>query len=510
MATSKQDDRRGIPALVVHQWLRTWNDIKWDSAARQAKPPEEFYVFRLNAAELKALTGVYRRSTADMKRRAEDVYVQRSHESRRSETIQQFVRYGYPWCEMSDRKRRSGKFTDLKKPGWLPTAIVVNILEPDDPRHIDPADVIDIDETGDRGIVRLMLPKSFDGSSWRCASIPPMEVIDGQHRLWAFEGYNPPDSFELPVVAFHGLDRSWQAYLFWSINVTPKRINASLAFDLYPLLRTEDWLERFHGHSIYREARAQEIVEALWSHTESPWHQRINMLGERGLKVPMVSQAAWIRSLMATCLKQWEGRGTRIGGLFGAPMGRDKPNLPWSRAQQAAFLMGAGQALRDAVKSHRGKWTKALRSEDPGPLYSQDDDPAFCGRYSLLGTDQGIRGFLYTLNDLCYVSADDLSLEAWQHEEAAATEEEEVLRALETLEEQPVHAFVTKMAIGLASYDWRTSSAPGLDEEERLRQSAFRGSSGYRELRLQLLQHLQARVRGRVSGAAHEVRAKLE
>jgi hypothetical protein len=52
------------------------------------------------------------------------------------------------------------------------------------------------------------------------------------------------------LVAFHGLDLSWQAYLFWTINIKPKRINPSLAFDLYPLLRSENWLDKAEGHFV--------------------------------------------------------------------------------------------------------------------------------------------------------------------------------------------------------------------------------------------------------------------
>jgi hypothetical protein len=119
--------------------------------------------------------------------------------------------------------------------------------------------------------------------SWQPRILPPFEVIDGQHRLWAFNRNDDP-TFELPVVAFHGLDISWQAYLFWTINIKPKRINPSLAFDLYPLLRAEDWLDKAEGHYVYRETRSQELTEALWSNEDSPWYDRINMLGEKKIR----------------------------------------------------------------------------------------------------------------------------------------------------------------------------------------------------------------------------------
>ena len=66
------------------------------------------------------------------------------------------------------------------------------------------------------------------------------------------------------------------------------------------------------------------------AHPQSPWYQRINMLGEkrdtREYKGPTVSQAAWIRSLMASFVKQWEGMGTKIGGLLAH---RQQPTSPY-------------------------------------------------------------------------------------------------------------------------------------------------------------------------------------
>jgi DGQHR domain-containing protein len=351
----------------------------------------------------------------------------------------------------------------------------------------------------------IRLPDQFTGSNWEPSQLHPIEVIDGQHRLWAFEERGVNGDFELPVVAFHGLDISWQAYLFWTINIKPKRINASLAFDLYPLLRTENWLERFEGHSIYRETRAQELTEALWAHPESPWYQRINMLGETGLKEAMVSQAAWIRSLMATYVKASEGKRVTIGGLFGAPVGSSEEALPWSRAQQAAFLILMGQKIRNAINNCREPWAEALRHAQQSSLFEDEHDRAFASPYTLLNTDQGIRGILYVTNDLCYIRTQEFDLESWTtDEDAGAVDEKAVSQALKSLGTQRVARFLDDIANSLAKYDWRTSSAPGLAEEERTLKAAFRGSGGYRELRRQLLRHL-AHETGRIGEAAKEV-----
>jgi hypothetical protein len=510
-----------VPALKVHQWLESWNSVNFDPKQGQGRPPvNHFLIFSLKATSLKALTGVYRRSTGGAKARALDPNVQRGHEEDRSTTIREFVRHGFPWCEMGEAKREAAGADDLRKPGWLPTAILINILLPGEERNgnkIPENDLVHIEEQGSGALVHL--PKTFHGPAWEPNKVFPFEVIDGQHRLWAFEDFDD-DTFELPVVAFQGLSPGWQAYLFWSVNITPKKINRSLAFDLYPLLRQQTWLDKFSGHSIYRDTRCQELVEALWSFQTSVWYQRINMLGEtkdkREYKGPSVTQAAWIRSLGHTFVKTWDERSDRIGGLFGSAPSEHTPVIPWNRPMQAAFLIFAGQAIQEAVKASHSKWALFLRDIGDTNL-NRGDDPAFYGSYSLLSTDQGIRGILYVMNDLCLIQSSFLQLADWSWESiakqpnrksAAATDEEVVTIALKSLTKEPVVDFLTAIARQLATYDWRTSSTPELTDAERLKQAVFRGSSGYKELRMQLLDHL-AEAKGLVGKAAISVKHKL-
>lgn len=73
---------------------------------------------------------------------------------------------------------------------------------------------------------------------------------------------------------------------------------------------------------------------------------------------------------------------------------------------------------------------------------------------------------------------------------AAASDAEAVSEAVKTLSKQKVAGFLTKIAHELASFDWRTSSDPSVTEEERRDKLVFRGSSGYKEIRKQLLEHL--------------------
>lgn len=512
--TEPQMPRREIFAIKVHQWLDAWDGYEYNQGEHRAQPEPYFYLFSMPASYLRALSGTYPRTVEGGLKRHMDMGFQRRHDPSRSSEIAEFLQFGYPWSKLNQVKRKSGLYDDLRKPGWLPTAIVVNILTPDQKKRglaVAAEDIIEVNTNGlTNALIRL--PHDFSGTNWRPKQSPPIEIIDGQHRLGAFTEELAHADFELPVVAFNGLDISWQAYLFWTINITPKRINASLAFDLYPLLRAEDWLERFEGPAVYRETRAQELVESLWSHPESPWHQRINMLGEpRQPDAPSpgnVTQAAWIRSLLASYIKAWEGKGIRgIGGLFGARLGVDNTVLPWSRAQQAAFLMYSWQKVKWAVKESQAPWAVTLRQEQAQlPLWLEESDPAFEGDNTLLNTDQGVRGVLYVMNDLCYIEYANkkLDLEHWSlDQDAGASDEDAVTEALERLsQERSISDFLTAIASGLAKFDWRTANSA--EGDEKTAKMAFRGSGGYKLLRRQLLD-LLVQEPGKVGDAAARV-----
>ncbi len=479
---------KGINAFKVSQWLKDWDLVEFDGKEHRATPGKHFYMFSLSARQLRALSGVNRRDAKSGKKRSLDLGIQRSHEPSRSKNIAEYIKYGYPWSDLTKSQRKDEKFNDLRKPGWLPTAIVVNILKKDEKRdgeNVDPKDLVTIRDKNNQQ-VEIILPTSFkDAKNWEPSKRHPIEVIDGQHRLLAFDEKIDED-YELPVVAFFGLDLSWQAYLFWTINIKPKRINPSLAFDLYPLLRTEEWLERFEGHKVYREARAQEIVESLWSEQKSVWYHRINMLGESG--GPGVTQAAWVRALLKTYIKAFEGRGISIGGLFGAPVGNDKITIPWNRSQQAAFLICLWNEVQKAVEKSKRKWATDLRDFKKQDYKKKiEGDPAFTGPNTLLNNDQGLSVVLNVTNDLIFFRKDELKLQDWKLD--AEVDTPTALSDLQS-KHRHIYSFISQVARALASFDWRSSGAVGLSEKDRTLKLSFRGGSGYREFRRQLLKHL--------------------
>jgi DGQHR domain-containing protein len=488
------DKLQEVEALIVHQWLKEWDDVYFTILDLRQKPAPNFYLFALPAFHLRKLSAVYRRK-AD-KPRPQDTAIQRAHEKERSEEIRRYIHGGFPLSVLPKKQIESSEYRDLRMPGWLPTAIVVNIIPPNsirDDHLLLPEHAIKIEYQNDTW-VKLVLPKGYERNDWT-PTVPPIEIIDGQHRLFAFEDDDRLDGcFNLPVVAFHDLDFTWKAYLFYTINIKPKKINISLAYDLYPLLRVQDWLEKSpDGPVIYRETRSQELTEVLWSHPQSPWKGRINMLGEK--KGGDVTQAAFIRSLLTSYVK----RGGAIGGLFGDELSKKKGDvLQWSRVKQAAFIIVIWKRMEEAIRQTKLPWAQSLRGQTVQkklPIIDEVDeefDLAFAGGHSLLATDQGVRGLLTVTNDMCFLGAEQLGLKTWMLQEDIsydALNTNSVNIAIASLEDQKVNDFLKLICQQLALFDWRTSSAPGVfdDETQRRAQMVFKGSSGYKELRSQLI-----------------------
>lgn len=482
-----------IKGLINHQWLSEWNDVKYDEISRR-KPSPHFYIFSVKASTLKRLSKVYPRTTDE--NRGQDNGIQRRHDPERSSDIRKYVHGGFPWSELNDKQKINSDNDNLKMPGWLPTAIIANILSSGTQRGsetLKSEHAIQI-ENIDKNICQLTLPQTIYDDNWD-PNVAPIEIIDGQHRLWAFhKDENFDGDYEFPVIAFYDLDITWQAYLFYTINIKPKKINASLAFDLYPILRVQEWLENSsEGNKVYKETRAQELTEILWSHQKSPWYKRINMLGE--LRGGLVTQAAFIRSLLASFIK---GNSNQIiGGLFGSKIKttRGEILLNWNRPQQAAFLIHIWSNLLDNISKTNNSWTKLLREENRQQSLDglANGDAAFTSKFSLLSTDQGVRGVLHIYNDLCYIKANDLDLNSleWTDElKEDFIDSIDVDKALVSFEGTKVEKFIDEISKAIINFFWVTSSTQGLSDSQRKSQMVFKGSSGYKELRNQLLQEL--------------------
>ena len=503
-----------FPLIKVRQWLTSWDQADY-SAANLPKPADHFFMGSIPIAELRRLAGVSRRQVVEERKPGDGGY-QRAHEAERSGKIARYMEWGFPISSSSGVKPQEHRH--LIHPGWLPTAILVNIIKPEETRRrhgrkatLRADHAIQVEEQKGGGFL-LSVPDIQFG---KAGELEPLEVIDGQHRIFAVDELDMlAGDYEVPVVFFHGLTNSWQAYLFWVINVEPKKINPSLAFDLYPELRNQSWLEEGENLKVYREHRAQELTEALWRHKNSAWRQRVELLGNR--IDGHVSNAAFIRTLMSTFIRRW-GADHRIGGLFGSTKGDGGERvLAWTRAQQAAFLLVIWQALLEETTKSTAKWAVACRNaysridgDAKQRTNPQELDAAFAGPHTLLATDQGVRAISYVFNAMCQVSYSDLGLEEWEVDtieetmsDAAITEAYKSLTGRSEIM-QYLRA-VSKQLVG-GVMDWRTSKEPTLSEDEKLRQGSYRGSSGYTALQQTCLRILIEGKNPEVSKTARQV-----
>lgn len=502
-----------IQAIRFKQWLSEWNDFDFDPEQHRKKPEDHILLFSMPAVQLRALSGVYRRT------RDQDggEGLQRRHDPKRSDAIRDFVRFGHPYSSLPDAAREHAP--GMRKPGWLPTAIVVNILTKDDKRRerkVAEEDLVNITEIDDARAV-LTLPYENRLEQWTPSELEPFEVIDGQHRLWAFDealaNGSLPGDFELPVVAFRGLDVGWQAYLFWSINVSPKRINPSHAFDLFPLLRSAEWLETLSDLRIYRQARAQELTEILYNHPASPFHNRINMLGESSRTAPEragVTQAGWVQAITTSLLSTGSGRSAR--GLFAADITPAEGPLPWSRPQQAAFLILLWNEIKIAVCESELDWVAALMHPDGQRQMDPSPEVAFTGTRTMLNQEQGVRGVLAVANEI-FFSLAKLRPKLFELPPLVvaglATTSEDVAIAVNELSTAELRHLITEFANAIAKFDWRSADAPGLDDNQQLTKRAFRGGSGYVALRKQIFLHLSKTASKDIAAIAAEAFARL-
>ncbi|MCX2681840.1 DGQHR domain-containing protein [Galbibacter sp. EGI 63066] len=480
-----------VDLIKINQWLANWDSVNYDEPMR-SKPEKYFYFFKMDIRLLKRLSDVHRRKSS--KSKSKNTNIQRELKEDRTQEIHRYVESGFPLSTLSKKDRELESNDVLKMPGFLPTAILINILGPNEKRgnsEIQSEDLISIKEEGKKNF--LDLPQTVFDENWD-PELKPIEVIDGQHRLWAFDETEEIEGdYEVPVIAYYNLDRAWQAYLFYVINIKPKKINTSLGYDLYPLLRTQEWLENSKdGLSVYRETRAQELVEALWSYNESPWHRRISMLGN---DTSNISQNAFVRALSSTYLKKSIRK--KVSGLFADVLyNKNHEEIKWVRPQQAAFLILIWDEISRAVDNADNiEWIKNLEKE-PYQLTLFERElklsKAFVTKNSNLSRDQGVTGISMFSNDFFYVLANESDINfndlEWNEEiDERQIETESIDLAISEFKNHSLYTYIQYFAQEIVRFDWRTSNAPFDDENKREIQKKYRGSGGYRDVWRDLL-----------------------
>ncbi len=120
-----------------------------------------------------------------------------------------------------------------------------------------------------------------------------VEVIDGQHRI---EGLlkaskeidaSIPSRFKLPCILIVEPTNEQKAFIFATINGKQTKVNSSLVVELFGVSRVADPWHLLHI-----------VARSLNFKTDSPFHNRLKMLGVRTRETESLTQGTFVKSLM--------------------------------------------------------------------------------------------------------------------------------------------------------------------------------------------------------------------
>lgn len=203
-----------------------------------SQPVGTFYVGKINSNELIKITKTIRRK--------DETGIQRELSKKR---VKEIAKY----CEDPDAA--------------FPTPIILSIKE-DDVKSIKKSELVD-------DIFELVYSDNSDFA----------EILDGQHRVEGIKeakDYN----FELMVVIMFDLTEEEKAYIFSTINSNQTKVDKSLIYDLFALSKDRSPYKTCH-----------EIARIMNSDKNSPFYQKLKMLGKKGNETAVLSQGTFVTYL---------------------------------------------------------------------------------------------------------------------------------------------------------------------------------------------------------------------
>lgn len=112
------------------------------------------------------------------------------------------------------------------------------------------------------------------------------EILDGQHRV---EGIKAAKEFEteMMMVIMFDLTEEEKAYVFSTINSNQKRVDKSLIYDLFDVSEERSPYKTCH-----------EIARIMNSSENSPFYNRLKMLGKKNGEMEFLSQGTFVTHLL--------------------------------------------------------------------------------------------------------------------------------------------------------------------------------------------------------------------
>lgn len=202
------------------------------------QPIGTFYVGKIKSHELIKITKVVQRK--------QDIGIQRQTSKKRIDDI---VKY----CSDPD--------------ATFPTPIILAIKE---------EDLLNTDSKSIPGLIEV----SYDDLK------PFAEILDGQHRVEGIRAAKNMD-IELLVVLMFNLTEEEKAYVFSTINSNQTKVDKSLIYDLFDLSTERSPYKTCH-----------EIARIMNLDKNSPFYQKLKMLGKKNLQTETLSQGTFVSYLV--------------------------------------------------------------------------------------------------------------------------------------------------------------------------------------------------------------------
>lgn len=201
-------------------------------------------------------------------------------------------------------------------------------------------------------------------------------IIDGQHRLFAYR-YAMEERLDTDLVCsvFLDLPKSYQAFLFATINSTQKPVSKSQTYDLFGYNLDDE-----PAHSWSPDKLSVSLARKLNTQSESPYKERILIAAESDFllgKEDVVDKEKWWAVSMATVVEgisrliSSNPRSDSIALLQRSPRDRDRAILRDERPgdlspMRSVYLAGNDKVIHHAVlnfsKAADGVfWSRARR-----------------------------------------------------------------------------------------------------------------------------------------------------
>lgn len=114
------------------------------------------------------------------------------------------------------------------------------------------------------------------------------DTVDGQHRVLGLKEANIQEEYVIPVVFLLGATEEQKALIFATINGKQTKVPASIIYDLFGVTSTRS-----------PQKTAHEIARAINRSPDSPWFNRLKMLGKKTHgSLESLSQGTFIKFLL--------------------------------------------------------------------------------------------------------------------------------------------------------------------------------------------------------------------